>query len=92
MCLVLLVPDIRLNAPTFTFLTTSGTYNFAYGSLKLSQLPLHLIVLILNGKNTGLSLLTLRIYGLTLHSWLFIEIHFKEFTLGKLQPITSLLK
>ena len=71
---------------TFEFLTTSGTNNFAYGSLILLQLPLHLLILILKGKNIGSSLLTITICDLTLNSWLFIEIHFNEFILGKLQP------
>ena len=47
------------------FFTTSGTHIFAYGSLILLQLPQHLLVLILKGKNTGSSLLTLRVGGLT---------------------------
>ena len=53
MCLVSLVLDIRLNTLTFKFLTTSETYNFARGLLIQLQLPLHLLVLILKGKNTG---------------------------------------
>ena len=53
MCLVSLVLDIRLNTLTFKFLTTSETYNFACGLLIQLQLPLHLLVLILKGKNTG---------------------------------------
>ena len=32
-CLASLVLDVRLNTLTFMFLTTSGTHNFAYGSL-----------------------------------------------------------
>ena len=68
LCLVLLVLDIRLNALTFRFLTTSGTHNFAYALLILLQLPLHLLVLILREKNTGSSLLTLTIFGHTLRS------------------------
>ena len=40
--LVSLVLDIRLNALTFMFLTTSDADNFEYGSLILLQLPLHL--------------------------------------------------
>ena len=47
---------------------------FAYGSLILLQLPLHLLVLILKGWNISASLLTLIISGLTFHSWLFIEL------------------
>ena len=47
MCLVSLVLEIRVNTLKFMFLTTSGTYNFAYGSLILLQLPLHLFTLIL---------------------------------------------
>ena len=38
---------IRLNTLAFKFFTTSGTHVFAYGSLILLQLPLHLLVLIL---------------------------------------------
>ena len=49
MCLVSLVLDIRLNTLTSKFFTTSGTHIFAYGSLILLQLPLHLLVLILKG-------------------------------------------
>ena len=37
-------------------------------------------------KNTCSLLITLTIYGLSLHFRLFIEIHFNEFTLGRLQP------
>ena len=48
-CLVSLDLDIRLNTLTFMFLTTSETHNFAYGSLTLLQLPLHLLTLILKG-------------------------------------------
>ena len=50
------------------FSATSGTHNFAYASLISLQLPLHLLVLILKGKTTGSSLLTLTISGITLHS------------------------
>ena len=67
MCLVSLVLDIRLNILTFKFFITSGTQISAYGSLILLQIPLHLLILILNGKNTGSSLLTLTICSLTLH-------------------------
>ena len=42
MCLVSLVLDIRLNTLTFKSFTVSGTQIFAYGSLMLLQLPLHL--------------------------------------------------
>ena len=56
MCIVSLVLDIRLNAKLFKFLTTSGIHNFPYGSSILLQLPLHLLVLILKGKNKGSSL------------------------------------
>ena len=45
--LVSLVLDIRLNTLTFKFFTTSGTHIFAYGSLILLQLPLHLLFLML---------------------------------------------
>ena len=58
MCFVSLVLDIRFNALTLKFLTTSGTHNFGYGFLVLLQLQLHLLVLILKGKNTVSSLLT----------------------------------
>ena len=77
---------IRLNTLTFMFLKTSGTHIFAYETLILLQLPLHLLALILKGKKTGSSLLTLTISGLTLHSLLFIEIHFNEFTVDKVHP------
>ena len=79
-CLVSLVLNIRLNTLTFMFLITSGTHLFAYGSLLLLQLPLHLLVLILKGYNTGSSLLTLTICGYTLHSWLVMEIQLNIFT------------
>ena len=46
-CLVSLVRGIRLNTLAFMFLTTSGTQNFAYRSLILLQLPLHLFASIL---------------------------------------------
>ena len=39
--------NIGLNTLTFKYFTTSGTQIFAYGSLILLQLPLHLLVLIL---------------------------------------------
>ena len=73
MCLVLLVLGIRLNILTFKFFTTSGTHNFAYGPLILLQLPLHLLILILKGKNAGSSLLTLTISGLTYFTLLIIH-------------------
>ena len=41
------VLEIRLNTFTFMFLLTSGTYSFAYGSLILLQVPLHLLILTL---------------------------------------------
>ena len=85
MCLVSLVLNIRLNPLTSKFSTTSGTHNFSYELLILLQLPLHLLLLILKGKNRGSSLLTLKICGLTFYSSFFIEIHFNEFTRGKLQ-------
>ena len=47
MSLVSLVLDIILN--TFKFFTTLGTHIFAYGSLILVQLRLHLLALILKG-------------------------------------------
>ena len=62
----------------------SWTHIFEYGSLILLQLPLHLLVLRLEGKNSGSLLLTLIIYGLTLHAWLFIEIQFNRVIITKL--------
>ena len=53
------------------------------------QLPLHLLVLIIKGQNTGSLLLTLTISGLTLHFWLFIEIQLNEFTLIKVDKIVN---
>ena len=47
--LVSLVLEIRLNTLTFKFFIISGTQIFAYGSLILLQLPLHLLILILKG-------------------------------------------
>ena len=44
-----LVLGIKLNTLTFKSFITSGTLIFAYGSLILLQLPLHLPVLILKG-------------------------------------------
>ena len=46
MCLVSLVLDTRLNTLTFMLLTISGTHNFVYGLLILSQLPLYVFTLI----------------------------------------------
>ena len=66
----------------FMFFTTSGTHNFACGSLIPLQLLL-LLVLIRKGENKDSSILTLTVSGLTLHSWLFIEIHFNGLRLGK---------
>ena len=63
MYLVSLVLDIRLNILTFIFLTTSGIHIFAYGSLILVQLPLHLLDLMEKRWNTGSSQLTLTISG-----------------------------
>ena len=51
MYLVSKVLDIRLNALTSQFLTTSATQSFRYGSLILLQILLHLLILILKGKN-----------------------------------------
>ena len=96
MCIVSLVLDIRLNTLTFKFFTTSGTHIFAYGSLILLQLQLHLLVLILKRWKTGSLLLTLTISGLTLHIWLVIEIHLSgvaanKFTLDKIvNPVKSI--
>ena len=45
--LVSLLLNIKLSTLTFMFLITSGTHIFAYGSLILLQLLLHLLVLIL---------------------------------------------
>ena len=61
MCLVSLVLHIRLNTLTFKVFTLSETHSFAYGLSILVQLPLHLLVLILKGKNTGSSPLRLTI-------------------------------
>ena len=47
--LVSLVLEIKLNTLTFKSFITSGTHIFAYGSLILLQLLLHLFVLILKG-------------------------------------------
>ena len=77
---------------TFKSFITSGTHIFAYGLLILLQLPLHLPVLILNGKNIGLLLLTLTIYGLVLHSWLIIEIHSNELTFVRFDRIVNPIK
>ena len=41
-CVASLVLDIRLNNLTFMFLATSGTNNYAYGSLILLELRLQL--------------------------------------------------
>ena len=82
MCLISLVLDIRLNPLTFKFFTTSRTQIFAYGLLILLQLPLHLLILILKGENTGLSLLTLTISGLALNFLLFIEIQLRKVALS----------
>ena len=47
-CLILFVPDIRLNTLTFTFLTTSGgTHNLSYGSVLLFQLSMNLFASVL---------------------------------------------
>ena len=92
MCLVSLVLDIWLNTLTFKFLTTLGTPNFAHGLLILLQLPLDLLVLILKGKNTGSSLLTLTIFGLTLHYWLFFEIQLNKFTFLKVDTDANPVK
>ena len=67
------------------FLTTSGAHNFAYGSLILLQLPLHLFTLILKGYNEGSLLFISIIFVLILHSLLLIEANFKEFTFNGLQ-------
>ena len=74
------------------FFTTSGTHIFAYGSLILFQLPLHLLVLILKGLNTGSSLLKLTVCGLTLHYWLFIEIHLSGVTANKKKKKKNFVK
>ena len=92
MCLASLVLEIRFNALTFRFLTTSGTHNFAYESLILLQVALHLLLLMLKGKNTGSSLLPLTICGFTLHYWLFNEIHFNGFTLYKVDENANPVK
>ena len=48
--------------------------------------------LILNGKYTGSSPLTLTTFGFVLYSWLCIEIHFNEFTFVKLDKIVNPVK
>ena len=63
-----------------------------HGLLILLQLPLHLLVLILKGKNTGSSSSTLRIYALTLYPRLFIEIELNEFALIKVDKNASPVK
>ena len=70
MRLVSLFPDTRLNTLTFKFLTTPGTHNFARGLLILLQLPLHLLVLILQGSPP----LTLTTCGLVSHFWLLLNL------------------
>ena len=65
-CLVSLVLHIRLNTLTFKVFTTSETHSFAYGLLILVQLPLHLLVLILKGKNRLIPI-KINSCGLTLH-------------------------
>ena len=47
------------------------------------QQPLHLLILILKGKNTGSLLLALTICGLASHSWLFIEMQLNGAALNK---------
>ena len=49
LCLLSLALDIRFNTLTFKPFTASATHILAYGSLMLSQLPLHLLVLTLKG-------------------------------------------
>ena len=49
MYLVSLVNVIKLNTLTLKYFTVSGIQIFAYGSLILLQLPLHLFVLMLKG-------------------------------------------
>ena len=92
MCFVSLGLGIKLNTLTFKFFTTWGIHSFAYGLLILLQLPLHLLVLMLKGKGAGSSLLTVTIFILTLHYWLFIEIHFIGFTLDKIDKIVNPVK
>ena len=77
--------DTRLNTLIFTFLTASETYNFAYGSLIILQLPLHLFISALSGWNEGLLMLIFIICGLIFHSCLFIETYFNAFTFNTLQ-------
>ena len=55
-----------------------------------AQLPLHLLVLILKGKNTSSSPLTLKICGLILHSWLFTERQLYIFMLVKVDKNVNL--
>ena len=92
MCLVSLVPDIRLNALTFKFFTTSGTHSVACELLILLQLPLHFFVLLLKEKEIDPSLLTLTICDLTFYPWLFIEIQLNEFMPAKVDKNANPVK
>ena len=92
MYFVSLVLDTRLNTLTFKFLTISGTHSFACGLLILLQLPLHLLFLRLMGKNVDSLLLMLTIWGLNLHSRLFIEKQLNRFTLVKVHKNTNPVK
>ena len=92
LCFVSLVPDIRLNALTFKFFTTSGIHSVACRLLILLQLPPHFFVLLLKEKKIDPSLLTLTICGLTLHPWLFIEIQLNEFMPAKVDKNANPVK
>ena len=81
MYFVLLVPDIRLNTLTFKIFYNIRNTQFCAWVINIVTTPLHLLVLILRRKYTESSPLTLTICGLTLHSWLFIEIQRNIFTL-----------
>ena len=58
----------------------------------LLQLPLHLLVSTLNGKNTDSYPLTLITCGLVLHSWFFIGKQFNEFVFVKFDKIVNPMK
>ena len=58
----------------------------------LLQLPLRLLVSILNGKNTSSSPITWTTSSLAVHSWLFIEIELNEFAFAKSDKIVKATK
>ena len=85
MCLVSLVLNIRLNTLTFKSFATSGTHIFAYGSLILLRATTTFTCFHNKRIKYGLiAILTLIIFGLTLHAWLFIEMQLKGVVLTKL--------